>query len=168
MKTENYSYLITSSYGNSIELTEKQINDIEILEHVDQKITFLYDSKRYTAEILESDDRLSSVKMKINDRILQLNMQDDLDQLIDKMGLVEMAEENNGEVISPMPGLVLDIMVEEGTTVAKGDSLLVLEAMKMENLIQSPADGVVTSINCEKNNTVEKGSLLITVSAEVE
>lgn len=166
MNHEEYSYLIKSTYGNSIELTQKQKDSLEILEHTDKSIIFLYKSHRYNAQIIESDDELKNVKLRINNQIVDLSMQDDLDQLIDKMGLVEVDDENSGEVISPMPGLVLDIMVSEGDRVEKGDSLLVLEAMKMENLIQSPADGVVSKINCEKSKTVEKGSLLIEITAE--
>ena len=60
-----------------------------------------------------------------------------------------------------MPGLVLDIRVVEGDAVKKGDPILVLEAMKMENIIKSPTDGIVKKINVKKGVAVEKSQVLI-------
>lgn len=66
-------------------------------------------------------------------------------------------------IVSPMPGKVLDVMVEQGQEVQPGDALLVLEAMKMQNSIQSTVKGVVTKINVAKDASVAKGDLLIEV-----
>ncbi|MCL4140359.1 UNVERIFIED_CONTAM: hypothetical protein GTU68_048933 [Idotea baltica] len=60
-----------------------------------------------------------------------------------------------------MPGLLLAINVEVGQNVKEDDSLLILEAMKMENVITSPRNGIIKSINAVKGNTVDKGTLLI-------
>ena len=60
-----------------------------------------------------------------------------------------------------MPGVVLDIKVKEGDSVKKEDSLVILEAMKMENVLTSPMDGVVSSIEVKEKETVEKNTLLI-------
>ena len=60
-----------------------------------------------------------------------------------------------------MPGLVLELNVEAGQTIAKGDPLLILEAMKMENVIKSAGEGVVEEILVKKGAAVEKGALLI-------
>jgi len=65
------------------------------------------------------------------------------------------------EVKAPMPGLLLNVMVKPGNQVFKGDNLLVLEAMKMENMIKSPTDGVVKSIEVEKSSAVDKNQVLI-------
>ena len=60
-----------------------------------------------------------------------------------------------------MPGLVLDILVKVGDEVKKGDPLMILEAMKMENILKSASDGVIKKINVEKKQAVEKGQVLI-------
>ena len=57
--------------------------------------------------------------------------------------------------------MVLKILVTEGDQVKKGDALLVLEAMKMENIIKSPADGLVKKINAVQGTAVEKNQVLI-------
>ena len=69
-------------------------------------------------------------------------------------------------VKAPMPGLVLRIEVEVGTSVKRGSGLMVLEAMKMENELTAPIDGVVTAIHVEAGAPVDKGALLVEVSQE--
>jgi len=67
------------------------------------------------------------------------------------------------QVTSPMPGTILDIKVAQGAAVKKGDVLMILEAMKMENEIMCPCDGKVASINTTKGAAVESGSLLCVI-----
>lgn len=67
-------------------------------------------------------------------------------------------------VESEMPGKVVKITVSVGTTVAEGDGVLILEAMKMENEIKSPVEGVLTEISVAEGQTVESGALLFVVT----
>lgn len=72
------------------------------------------------------------------------------------------ASAGGGELMSaPMPGTILDIMVKEGQTVKKGEIILILEAMKMENEIAASADGVVSKIYTSKSSTVNAGDPLL-------
>lgn len=69
-----------------------------------------------------------------------------------------------GEKISaPMPGNILSVNVKDGDTVKKGDILMILEAMKMENEILAPVDGVVAAVSVTKGQTVETGALLCVI-----
>ncbi len=63
-------------------------------------------------------------------------------------------------ITAPMPGTILTVNVAAGQAVKKGDVLMILEAMKMENEIMCPRDGVVASVHAEKGGTVESGTLL--------
>ena len=67
------------------------------------------------------------------------------------------------QVTSPMPGTILDVKVSQGASVKKGDVLMVLEAMKMENEIMCPCDGKVASIHAAKGAAVESGTLLCVI-----
>lgn len=69
-----------------------------------------------------------------------------------------------GNVIAPMPGTVLQVLVNIGESVKKGQVLLVLEAMKMENDIMAPADGVVKELNATKGVSVNAGDILVILS----
>lgn len=62
---------------------------------------------------------------------------------------------------APMPGIILAVKVEQGAAVKKGDVLLILEAMKMENEITAPRDGVVTQIIVTKGTSVSTGDILL-------
>ena len=67
-------------------------------------------------------------------------------------------------VNSPMPGTILSINVQNGATVKKGDVLLVLEAMKMENEIMAPCDGTIASVNVNAGASVETGAVLCVIA----
>ncbi len=66
-------------------------------------------------------------------------------------------------VASPMPGTILSVNVTAGATVKKGDVLMILEAMKMENEIMCPVDGTIASVNVTKGSTVETGTVLCVI-----
>ena len=67
-------------------------------------------------------------------------------------------------VEAPMMGKILDIKVSVGQAVKRGDSLFILEAMKIENEIVAPKDGTIASINANKGDTVESGTVLATLN----
>lgn len=68
------------------------------------------------------------------------------------------------DVKAPMPGLVVRIPVQKGEAVKKGQSLVVIEAMKMENDIKSPADGIVAALHTAERTAVEKNARLLTLT----
>ena len=68
------------------------------------------------------------------------------------------------KVNAPMPGTILDVRVQNGAKVKKGDVLVILEAMKMENEIQAPCDGTVTSVSVRKGDSVETQALICTIA----
>ena len=67
------------------------------------------------------------------------------------------------EVLAPMPGKIIDVLVNVGDKVSEDDELLILEAMKMENPVYAPADGVVKEIRVKKDDTVDSDQLLIII-----
>ena len=73
------------------------------------------------------------------------------------------APEGGEQVTAPMPGTILSINVAAGDTVKRGQVLMILEAMKMENEIMCPCDGKVASVNTSKGGTVESGTLLCVI-----
>lgn len=77
---------------------------------------------------------------------------------------VSAAPAAGAQVKAPMPGNILDVKVQAGQSVKKGDVLVVLEAMKMENEIQAPCDGKVTGMNVRKGDSVETQALICTIA----
>ena len=73
------------------------------------------------------------------------------------------ASAGGAKVTSPLPGVILDVAVKEGDSVKKGDKVVVLEAMKMENVIEATADGVIKEIKVKKSDSVLEGDVLVVI-----
>lgn len=71
------------------------------------------------------------------------------------------SEAQAGGLIAPMPGKVVDLKVKTGSKVKKGDTLVILEAMKMEHQVKAPEDGKITKVLIKKDDQLENGALLM-------
>ena len=78
----------------------------------------------------------------------------------------KISDQKSGQIKSPMPGLIIDILVNEGDHVQEGDTLLIQEAMKMQMRIRTPNSGTITKINTNSGNQVDKGVLLISIDPD--
>ena len=88
----------------------------------------------------------------------------ELEEITGAAPAASVAAPAGGEkVCAPMPGNILAVNVSNGSAVKKGDVLMILEAMKMENEIMAPCDGTVTSVSVTKGAAVESGALLCTI-----
>ena len=99
--------------------------------------------------------------LRINGRIYTTKAEDELDKLLAKLGMSAGSTAKLNHIKAPMPGLILQILVTEGQAIKKGDALLILEAMKMENIIKSPGEGVVKHIKVQQGAPVDKNQTLI-------
>jgi biotin carboxyl carrier protein len=141
------------------------VNDSAINADIKQLNNHLYhiinDNGSYNAEVVSFDREAKTAEIKVNNTVYTLTAKDQFDLLLDKMGLSNLMTAKISEIKAPMPGLVLKVLVEEGTEVKKGESLFVLEAMKMENIIKAPADVTIKTIKIKPGDKVEKGQILI-------
>ncbi|MGB0881346.1 MAG: biotin/lipoyl-containing protein [Vicingaceae bacterium] len=119
------------------------------------------DNKSYNLEVLSVISEEKSFNIKVDGIKYVFNAKDKYDELLHSLGMDNLASKKIADLKAPMPGLVLDIAVETGQEVIKGDTLLILEAMKMENVIKSPTDGVIKSISVNKSETVEKNQVIL-------
>ena len=117
------------------------------------------DNQSYRVEVLEPAD--GKTRLKVNGTIYESETIDKFDALLKSMGMEKGGAGKVNELKAPMPGLVLDIHVNPGDVIQKGDKVLVLEAMKMENVIKAPADATVASIEVEKGKTVDKNQVMV-------
>ncbi|MEW6469068.1 MAG: biotin/lipoyl-containing protein [Bacteroidota bacterium] len=122
----------------------------------------LKDDTSYTAEVVKADHKTKTFTVKVNGNKYTLQAKDKYDELLEKLGMDAGSAARVNDMKAPMPGLVLDIRVNEGSAVKKGDALIVLEAMKMENILKSPADGTIKKVNVKKGAAVEKNQVLVT------
>ena len=113
----------------------------------------------YRAELVNREGK--QFFWKINQVLYPIELQDHLDQMLEKLGFDSSSAKKLNELKSPMPGLVLKVMAEAGAEVKTGDSLLVLESMKMENTLRANGAGTVVEIPVQAGQAVEKGQLLV-------
>lgn len=146
---------------NQYDLTTEQANELDWIQTHPSQFHILKNDKSYRVEMVSTDFINRNYTIRVNQNEYELSIGTELDQLIKELGFEVGASKQVSAIKAPMPGLILSIHAEVGQEVAEGDSLLVLEAMKMENNFNSPRAGVIKSILVEKGQAVDKGQLLI-------
>ncbi len=160
ISNENKSLQIQKVEGGVYNVNGNDVKaDIIAIDH--NKIHLIVNHQSYTAELIQIDETGKNLKLKLNDKIFDLNLKDKVDLLLESMGLDKALVKVIKDIKAPMPGLVVNVLVKEGDTIKKGDALVALEAMKMENIIKSPTDVVIKKINISKGMALEKGQVMI-------
>ena len=121
----------------------------------------LLNNKSYRAEVVEIETAAKRVIVKVNGKHYPVVIKDRFDLLLEKMGMNISAGARVNHVRAPMPGLIIQLKVKDGDEVKAGDTLLILEAMKMENIIKAPGDATVKSVKVRMGDGVEKNQILI-------
>lgn len=132
---------------------------VDAIELEDGKFHVLQDNKSYEAAVVDIDGK--TVKVEVNGTVYTTIIEDEHDLLVKKLGLSATVSQKVNSIKAPMPGLVLSVEVKKGDTISKGDTLLILEAMKMENVIKSVGEGTVKKVHVSKGMAVDKGLLMI-------
>ncbi len=162
LKTEvNNKYEFEIKINNKKLLIDDQYFPLDIAEIGKETYHLLKGKKSYNAEIIDFDSEEKSFLILVNGREYEVKVADRYDLLLEELGMEEMEGAKIDQVEAPMPGKVLSIHVKEGQEIQKDEKLLVLEAMKMENVIKAPDDGVVSKISVNEEEAVEKKQLLI-------
>lgn len=155
------TYKVNINKTFEAELSVKDIEQLDVVKTSDTSYHILNDRISYKADIVHTDFFQKKYTVKINSNEYEVHIADELDKLIKEMGFSVGASKHVNAIKAPMPGLILDIHVKAGDEVKEDDSLLILEAMKMENVIVSPREGIIKSVSVEKGAAIDKGQLLI-------
>jgi biotin carboxyl carrier protein len=140
--------------GNNITLNNIDVNNQIILDNNKSKLV----------SVKGVDHELKRYQIQIDGRIYQVQISDAVDQQILKMNLKSKKSNQLKELRAPMPGLVRQVNVKVGDQVDAGDSLFILEAMKMENILKSPVNGTVSDLFVKPGESVEKNQILLSFS----
>ncbi|MDB9881943.1 acetyl-CoA carboxylase biotin carboxyl carrier protein subunit [Bacteroidia bacterium] len=158
IEVNNSIFEITREDSNLV--LDGDIQNYDLISLPDGKFHLVMNQTSYTIEVLDKTTSTGKLSLSINGRTLDTTLNNKLAELLKSMGM-ETGKKKLKDLKAPMPGLVLDVLVSAGDTVTEGQELLILEAMKMENVIKSPQEGIIDSILIEKLDKVEKNQVLV-------
>lgn len=158
VKVGSHDKISISSKQDELYIND-QLFEGEIVKINEHSFNVYKADKIYCIEVVEKQGK--ELQLKINNQLLDVSVTDHIDQILDKLGMNIAESTAVQDVKAPMPGSILNIIVSEGDTVNQGDQLLVLEAMKMENVIKSSGEGKVSKIHVSEKENVEKNQVLI-------
>ncbi len=114
--------------------------------------------------LIHVQDEHPHYRITSNSSALTVELKDDMDLLLEKLGMVQVGEKTETLLKASIPGLVKKIEVAAGDTVEKGQGLMILEAMKMENEIVAPVTGSIREIFVKEGDTLEKNVKLMEIT----
>lgn len=154
-----------NTYAVSNEDGQWHINDatadLDIQMQPNGLISVIHNNKSYTATVENVDTKNKELTLKIDGQPYKIAIKEPIDLLLSSMGLDLKAMQKIEPVKAPMPGMILKVLVEPGQQIQKGDGLLILEAMKMENVLKASGNATVKGIRVTERTAVEKGAILI-------
>jgi len=139
----------------------EDLKGLNIVQHSPSEYNLIKDNRSVNARLLDSDHTGKLLRVEVDGELFEVEIKDDLDQMLDKMGFGKASIKQIKEIKAPMPGLVLEINVTEGDEVAEGHKILILEAMKMENAILIHTNAKIKKVIVIAGQAVEKGQVLV-------
>lgn len=136
-------------------------DSLDIIKTPDQKLHLIKNNDSFIVEILKRDFDRRVYVIKVNGNEYQVAINTELDNLINELGLTKGLHKKISNVNAPMPGQIIAVNIKQGQEVKENEPLLILEAMKMENVMVSPRDRVIKEILINTKDVVEKGQLLV-------
>jgi biotin carboxyl carrier protein len=153
--------LKVNSGGFEFEFTKAEIDSIEILKVENERIDILYNNQLISGYVNAIKTIQKGFKVGLGNEFFEIKIKSDLEQTLDKMGLNSIKLAKLKVIKAPMPGLVIEINAKENQELNTGDKLLILEAMKMENVLKIPHQSTVKKILVKVGQAVEKGQILM-------
>ena len=141
--------------------TKNTLSDLDIIEIKKGSFHIIKANISYNAEVLKANTEEKSFIIRVNGNKYTVQLKDKYDELLEKLGMNNTSAAKIKDIKAPLPGLVVDIRVKEGDQIKKGDALVVLQAMKMENILKCPADVTIKRIHVKKDDAIEKNQLII-------
>jgi biotin carboxyl carrier protein len=141
--------------------TQEQLDAVDIIQKSPEEFNLIKDNRSVNAKLVGSDSTGKKAAIEVQGETFDVEIKDELDQMLEKMGFGLAINKPIKEIKAPMPGLVLEIAVSEGQEVAEGEKILILVAMKMENSIMIHTNATIKRIAVVAGQAVEKGQVLV-------
>jgi biotin carboxyl carrier protein len=160
LSSENRKFSFTLPLKHSIKIGEREY---EVKLKSDEKLGtyILWKNRKYPVEIVRS--RQNKYEILFNDISYTFTVETPFSLQRMKVLNSSKGKVEKEYIKAPMPGKVIDVLVREGAPVLRGEPLVILEAMKMQNEIISPVNGIIVKINARANTNVMKGDMLVEI-----
>jgi biotin carboxyl carrier protein len=155
---KTYKVLIN---GFAFFFTQAELDAVDMTATDNTSLNLITDHRSINARIVNKDISHKKLTVAIAGESFDVVIKDELDQLLEQMGLSAAPVKQLKDIKAPMPGLVLEIAIQEGQQVQEGDKILILEAMKMENSIVINRAATIKKILVKAGQAVEKGQVLV-------
>ena len=160
------TYKTTVNEEHEFDISRDQLSQLDAVHTSQNSYHILEDNSSFKATVVSSDFAKKTYNIQVNSNTYEVVIKDEIDILIKEMGFTVGASKQLNNLISPMPGLIIDVQVTAGQEVKEGDTLVILSAMKMENSFVSHTDGVIKAVHVVKDDAVDKGQLLVEFEEE--
>lgn len=141
--------------------TQADLEAANVVTISSHQFNCIKDYRSVNAKLIETDATCKNQVIEVEGERFSIAIQDELDQLMDQMGLGVTTGKQVKEIKAPMPGLVLEVSVTDGQLIKAGDKIAILEAMKMENSILAHSDATIKKVAVKAGQAVEKGQVLV-------
>jgi len=155
-KKKNVSLINDSSL--TLEDKEYKFNFVKLSEH---NFLFKLNNEFYEISVVQTDNEnlFINIEGELFDTSIRTALQEKAQNLLEQ----KKAQHSKIDIKAPMPGMILKIKKEVGDSIEKGDTIIILEAMKMENEIRSPIKGILKQVLIKEGSAIEKGAALFSI-----
>ena len=143
------------------EFDQDEVDKADFFRKTPTEFNLIKDNRSVNAKLTDSDVTGKKLHIEVEGESFVVEIRDQLDQMLDSMGFSTVSSKHIREIKAPMPGLVIEISVQEGQEVKEGDRILILEAMKMENSILIQNNATIKRIAVTAGQAVDKGQVLV-------
>ncbi len=163
LSSENRKFSFSLPLKNKIRIG-KRVYEVQLKADEKYGTYILWKNRKYPVEIIRS--RQNKYEILFNDISYTFTVETPFSLQRMKVLNSTRVKAEKEFVRAPMPGKIIDVLIREGSTVLRGEPLVILEAMKMQNEIQSPVNGTVTKVNTKANTNVMKEDVLVEIKVE--
>ena len=143
-------------------MVDGQLVSTDFQSVADQPIfSLIIDGESYEASLQVTE---FGVQVLVRGQLYEVDVEDERQRRLRESSGIETVQSGDYHLKAPMPGLIIAVPVEQGESIAKGDKLIILESMKMQNELKAPRDGTITGVRVKAGDNVDQNQTLLILS----